>query len=144
MVWRLDDGAMERFVANELEFWERGSSGSVRCSGMVKRKSFFIILDDIPLLNSRTCLRMYFRNASDDHRPMSIIMKTGVSSMNIAMAAAERVECVPMSSAAKPSLSFPMLLAHDRKDFRRSFWVNSISLPLCMYVHIEVSDDVPG
>ena len=110
----------------------------------MNKKSFLIILFDMPLLNSSTCLRMYLRKASDDHRPMSIIMKTGVSSMNIAMAAAERVECVPMSSAAKPSLSFPMLLAHDRKDFRRSFWVNSISLPSCIYVHIEVSGDVPG
>ena len=135
---------MERLVAKELAFCVRGSSVRARCSGIMKRKSFLIMRWDIPLLNSRTCRRMYFKKASDDHRPMSIIMKTGVSSMNIAMAAAERVECVPMSSAAKPSLSFPMLLAHDQKDFRRLFWVNSISLPSCIYVHIEVSGDVPG
>ena len=100
MFWRLDEGAMERLVAKELAFCVRGSSGEARCSGIVKRNSFLIILKDMPLLNSRTCLRMYFRKASDDHRPMSMIMKTGVSSMNIAIAATERLECVPMSDGA--------------------------------------------
>ena len=135
---------MERLVAKELAFCVRGSSVRARCSGIVKRKSFLIMRWDIPLLNSRTCRRMYFKKASDDHRPMSIIMKTGVSSINIAMAAAERVECVPISLGENPSLSFPMLAAQARKESRRSFCVNSRRLPSTRYVQMDDSADVPG
>ena len=65
---------MVRLVANEFGFWVRGSAVEQRCSGMEKRMSLQIMRDDIPLLNSSTCLRMYFKKASDDHLPMSIIM----------------------------------------------------------------------
>ena len=111
MFWRFDDGAIERLVAKEFRFCVRGSSCGACCSGIVKRMSFLIIRSDIPLLNSSTCRRIYFRKASDDHRPMSIIIYTDVSSMNMAMAAADRLECVPISSGLKPNLSFPILAA---------------------------------
>ena len=54
--------------------------------------------DDIPLLNSRTWRLMYLIKVSDDQRPISIVMKTGVSSINMDMAAAERIDLVPISS----------------------------------------------
>ena len=78
---------------------------------MEYRYSFFTILLDIPLLNSSTCRRIYLRKASEDHRPISIIMKTGVSSMNIAIAAADLIDFVPISSEEYPNVDFPMLSA---------------------------------
>ena len=125
MLWRFDEGAIERLVAKEFLFCVRGSSCGALCSGIVKRMSFRIIRSDMPLLNSRTCRRMYFKKASEDHRPMSIIMYTGVSSMNITIAAADLLEWVPMSSGSNPSLSFPILPAFSRKFSRRSSCVNS-------------------
>ena len=144
MFWRFDEGAIERFVAKEFRFCVRGSACGARCSGMVNRMSFRIIRSDMPLLNSSTCLRMYFKNASEDHRPMIIIMYTGVSSMNMAMAAADLFECVPMSAGSNPSLSFPMHAAFSRKFERRSSWVNSNSLPPDIYVQMGESMVVPG
>ena len=116
MVWRLDEGAIERFVAKEFRFCVLGSSWGACWSGIVKSMSFLIMRSDMPLLNSRTCRRIYFRNASEDHRPMSMIIYTGVLSMNTAIAAAERVECVLISSGENPSLSCPMLAAQVRND----------------------------
>ena len=86
--------------------------------------------DDIPLINSRTWRLMYLRKASDDQRPISIIMKTGVSSINMDMAAAEWIDFVPISSRTKPSLSLPMLLAVLWREARISSWENSTSFPL--------------
>ena len=71
---RWEVGAILRLVAKELWFCVRGSADDDRCSGMEKRMSLRIMRSDMPLLNSSTCLRMYFKKASDDHLPMSIIM----------------------------------------------------------------------
>ena len=144
MVWRLDEGAIERFVAKEFRFCVLGSSWGACWSGIVKSMSFLIMRSDMPLLNSRTCRRIYFRNASEDHRPMSMIIYTGVSSMNIAIAAADLFEWVPISSGSNPSLSFPMLPAFARKFARRSSCVNSWRCPADMYVQMEVSMEVLG
>ena len=112
--------------------------------GDFEKEVIFIIRWDIPLLNLRTYLRMYLRKAPDDHRPVIIIMKTGISSMNIAIAAAEQVECVPISLGENTILSFPMLAAQARKDFRRSFCVNSRSLPSTRYLQMDDSGKLSG
>ena len=124
------DGANERLVANEFLFCVFGLFKSRLDWGMVKKVSHFIILRDIPLLNSNTCLLIYFRNASEDQRPTNMIMKTGVSSRNIAIAAAERLEWVPMSLGSKPRVSFPITLALVRNALSTSSLVNSNSFPL--------------
>ena len=74
VVWRLDDGAKDKFMANDCGFCVRGSACDDRCLGIEKRMSLRIMRNDIPLLNSSTWRRMYLRKASDDHRPMSMIM----------------------------------------------------------------------
>ena len=99
---------------------------------MVKNVSHLIILLEIPLLNSKTCRRIYFKNASEDQRPTSIIIKTGVSSRNMAMAAADLLEWVPMSSGLKPKVSLPMTLALVRNSWRMSSLLNSRSFPFDM------------
>ena len=99
---------------------------------------------DIPLLNSRTCRLMYLRNASDFQRPTSIIMYSGVSSMNIAIAAADLLDWIPMSSDPYPKTSFPMAVALARNASRMSYWLNSSNLPFDKYVHIGESSDAPG
>jgi len=108
-------------VAKELLFCVRGSTDGARCSGIVKRISLRIIREEILLLSSRIWQQRYFKNASEDHRPMSMIMYTGVSTMNMTMAAAaaDRLECVLMSSGLKPSFY----------AVRRSDWVNYNNFP---------------
>ena len=96
---------------------------------MVKNVSHLIIRFDIPLLNSKTCLLIYFKNASEDQRPTSIIINTGVSSRNMAIAAADLLEWVPMSSGLKPKVSLPMTLALVLKAWRMSSLLNSRSIP---------------
>ena len=49
---------------------------TVSMSGIVKN-SFLIMHSLNPELNSCTCLSMYLKKASDDHRPSSIIWKVG-------------------------------------------------------------------
>ena len=130
--WKWYDGGIERLVAKEFRFFVWGSSWVPQCYGMVKRISLRIMRINIPLLNSRTWRRMYLRKLLDDHRPMSIIIWTGVSSMNMVMAAAHLFERVPMSSGLKPNLSSPMLVALLQKEERRSSWVNLRSFPSIM------------
>ena len=86
---------------------------------------FLIILEDIPLLKSRTCRRIYFIKASDDQRSISMIIYTGVSPMNMAIAAAERLECVPISSGSTPILSFPILCVFVLNASRMSSCMNT-------------------
>ena len=51
---------------------------------------------------------MYLRKASLDHRPIIMIEKVGTSARYIAMAAPDRIECVPISFPVNPNLSTPM------------------------------------
>ena len=83
---------MERLVPKELVFCVRGSTIVVRCLGIVKRMLLQIIREKMSLLNSNTWRQVYFRNASEDYCFISMIMYTGVSSINMAMAAAEQTE----------------------------------------------------
>ena len=72
---------------------------------------------------------MYLRSASEDQRPITMIMNTGVSSMNIAIAAAEQIDYIPISPRSTPNLSFPMLSAVLRSVSRTSSCENSMRFP---------------
>ena len=61
---------------------------------------------------------MYLRKASLDPLPIIMIEKVGTSAKYMAIAAPDRMECVPMSSPLKPSLSSPMRSAADRSFVR--------------------------
>ena len=61
---------------------------------------------------------MYFRKASLDHRPIIMMEKVGTSARYIAMAAPERMECVPMSFPVNPSLSTPISSTAERSFVR--------------------------
>ena len=61
---------------------------------------------------------MYLRKASEDQRPMSMMVKVGSPSRYIAMAAPERMEWVPMSSGWKPTQSLPTFSAAERSFLR--------------------------
>ena len=74
LFWRWDDGAIERLVAKDFQFFVHRSSWVARCSGTVKIILLRIMLIKTPLLKSSTWRRIYLRNASDDYRPMRIIM----------------------------------------------------------------------
>jgi hypothetical protein len=51
-------------------------------SGRVKKSRDWVLI----MCFERTCLQMYRRKASDDQRPMSMIVKTGTPARDIAMA----------------------------------------------------------
>ena len=61
---------------------------------------------------------MYFRIASLDHRPIIMMEKVGTSARYIAMAAPDRMECVPISLPMKPNLSTPMSSTAERSLVR--------------------------
>ena len=63
---------------------------------------------------------MYFRKASEDQRPIIIIVYTGISARCIAIAAPDLSECVPTSPALKPSLASPMAKTAARNAFLMS------------------------
>ncbi len=67
-------------------------------------------------MNSSICLRIYFINASLDHRPIIMIAKTGTPPRYIAIAAPDRIECVPTSEGAMRSRSGPYVEIASRSD----------------------------
>ena len=100
----------------------RGSLWGVRGAywGMWEKSNFFIILDETFWLNCSTCLRMYSKKASEDQRPISMIVYTGISSRYIAMAAPDLMEWVPISDILKPSDDSPIECAAARRECRAS------------------------
>jgi hypothetical protein len=54
---------------------------------------------------------MYRRKASEDQRPMSMMVNSGTPARYMAMAPPDRMAWVPMSSCKKPRTSGPMRLA---------------------------------
>ena len=56
---------------------------------------------------SNTCFLMYLIKASEDQRPMSMIVYTVVPERYMPIAPPDLFEWVPSSSAVKPKLSFP-------------------------------------
>ena len=87
---------------------------------------------------------MYFRKASLDHRPIIMMEKVGTSARYIAMAAPERMECVPISCPVNPSLSTPMSSTAERSFVRtvEDEMVESLSLRKIVLT-VDVSS-VPG
>ena len=83
-------------------------------SGVVKKFSFRSIREETLCENCSTCFCMYRRKASEDQRPIIMIENVGTSSRYIAIAAPDRMECVPMSSGLKPSLASPRVRAAER------------------------------
>jgi len=108
-------------------FKVRGSS--IEVDGTVKKCSFWIILELIPLLNSLTCFWIYLRKASLDHRPRSIIVKTGTWANYIAMAAPLWAEWRPISFAVNPKESGPKVVAAWQIRFNNSVPVKKCFLP---------------
>ena len=87
---------------------------------------------------------MYFRKASLDHLPIIMMEKVGTSARYIAMAAPERMECVPISFPVKPSLSTPMSSTAERSFVRTvaDEMVEILSLRKIVFT-VDVSS-VPG
>ena len=56
---------------------------------------------------SNTCFLMYLIKASEDQRPMSMIVYTGVPERYMPIAPPDLFEWVPTSFSVKPKLSFP-------------------------------------
>ncbi len=67
-----------------------------------------IIFDEMPCENSWTWFLNYFRKVRLDQRPISMIEKIGTSATYMAIAAPERIECVPSSEGRMPSFVSPM------------------------------------
>ena len=82
---------------------------------------------------------MYFMKASLDHRPMSIIIKTGQPPMNIAMAAPDRIEWVPTSDVLIFRTSSPITLIASCNAHVICFDVTSLLRPRKYTVDIGVS-----
>jgi len=78
---------------------------------MVKKCSFVIILELMPLLNSLTCFLMYLKKASLDQRPSNMMVNTGTWAKYIAMAAPLLAEWRPISFAENPKESGPTAVA---------------------------------
>jgi hypothetical protein len=95
--------------------WFKGSVFDVWLSwdivGIVKKFSFWIILSEIPLLNSFTCFQMYCKKASLDHLPNNMILKTGTPARYIAMAEPLLAEWRPIWFVVKPRISGPIDVA---------------------------------
>jgi len=101
--------------------------------------------EDTPELNSCTWRWMYHRNASLDHLPMSMIVKTGTPARYMAMADPERMECVPNSRAVNPSTSSPTDFTLARSLFNsilEESWDSLLSVPLI--VQTGVVSPVPS
>ncbi len=84
--------------------------------GMWVKSKFRIILEDTFWLNCSTWFWMYRRKASELHLPMSIMVYTGILSRYIAIAAPDRIECVPMSDILNPSVVSPIACAPAQRD----------------------------
>ena len=113
-----------------------GSSRVVRLESVASRNELFAIMsDDMLLVHSRTCGRMYTRKASDDHRPRIMILWTGWFIKKSDMAAPDRSDFVPMSSASNPNTFFPPISVHVVR-----MWVLSSSLVMwVVFVDIRVT-----
>ena len=72
---------------------------------------------------------MYRRKASDDQRPIIMMVKVGICARYIAIAPPERMEWVPISSGLKPRMASPTSLAAERS--------------LTRTVAEEIVDDLP-
>ena len=84
-----------------------------------------IIFDEMPKLNSCTCFRMYFRKARLDQRPISIMEKMGTPARYMAIAAPDRIECVPTSERWIPSFVSPIATT---PSFRRFATISDVML----------------
>ena len=72
---------------------------------------------DTSNVNSSICFLIYFINASLDQRPMIWMAKTGTPPRYIAIAAPDRIECVPISFGSIRSFLVPKT---DRPSRRAS------------------------
>ena len=87
---------------------------------------------------------MYLRKASDDRRPMSMMVKVGTPSRYIAMAAPKQMEWVPMLLGWKPRRSLPTFLAAERSFLRTVEDLMVFSFLARNIVLTVVSTFVPG
>ena len=84
------------------------------------------------------------RKASEDQRPMSMMVKVGTPSRYITMAATKRMEWVLMSSGWKPRQSLPTFLASERSFLRTVEEWMVFSFPASNIVLTVVVVFVPG
>ena len=109
-----------------------------RSDGIVKKDSFWIVLELIPELNSFTCFLIYRRKASLDQRPSNMIVKTGTLARYIAMAAQWR----PIYSAVKPKISGPIdlvaILSRCSSSFPVKRWSFHLKLGRCSLLFVEL------
>jgi len=87
---------------------------------MVKKCSFWIILELISLLNSFTCFRIYRRKASLDHLHSSMMVNTGTWAKYIAIAAPLLAEWRPICLDVNPRESRPKEVTAKRRRFNHS------------------------
>ena len=73
--------------------------------------------------------RMYWRNASDDHRPSIMIRLGSTFAMKSAIAAPERSECDPISLALYPKKDSGFKLHVLRRVSFVDCWEKSLCLP---------------
>ena len=85
-------------------------------SGIVKKLSWTILLLR-PVLNCCTWGRTYSRNASELHRPCSIIVEGSTFRKYRSIAKLVLIECVPTRASSNPKTDFPTLFT---KFFRWS------------------------
>ena len=69
--------------------------------------------------------RMYWRKASEDHRPKIIILLGSTLAMKSAMAAPDRMECDPIASAVYPKKDGGFLLQVSRRVSFVDCWEKS-------------------
>ena len=86
---------------------------------------------------------MYRRKASLDHLPIIIIVYTGTSPKYIAIAAPDRIECVPKSPGFSPRRSQPIELAAAFRAFTNSSEVKCSILPFLQIAETGVSQSAP-
>lgn len=107
---------------------------------MVKKCSFVIILELMPLLNSLTCFLMYLKKASLDQRPSNMMVNTGTWAKYIAMAAPLLAEWRPISFAENPKESGPTAVAASLSFLRSSEPEKKVNFPLGSWNLFTVSD----
>ena len=62
---------------------------------------------ETPVLNEEICCWMYTMNPSERHLLMTMMVRSGMFAMCMAMALPEQRECVPTSSGKNLSLAVP-------------------------------------
>jgi hypothetical protein len=113
--------------------------------GIVKKFSFVIIFWLTPWLNSFICFLMYLSKASLDHRPRSIIVKTGMPAKYMAIAAPLLAECRPISFSENPRISGPSVLVALRNCFSTCCpvkWCKDPSGRQNTFTGVSADDDV--